>query len=154
MKNLSPQDPAPWAAKLLALKIADPFRAFAVEMVSGLTIPVTLPEYVEVTDDGTCADVKVPGVSRYFIALEWVTGIEIGGEVGARPRYAAKLRALQSHGPKGPLVISVRDGRRFSVAGPNQFLVAPDGWSVAVCERDGGLVIFQTSEITELEPGT
>jgi hypothetical protein len=146
MKNLISQDPAPWASKLLALKHADPFQAFAVEMASGLTIPVTLPDYVEVTDDGTCAEVKVPGVSRYFIALEWVTGIEIGGEVGARPRYAAKLRALQADGPKGPLVISARDGRRFPLVGP---LVAPDGRSVAVCEEDRRL---QTSEITDLNP--
>ena len=72
--------------EFLALKNADPFQAFAVETVSGQMIAVNVPDDVEVTGDGTCARVKVRGVPRHIIALEWVIGIEIGGAVGARPR--------------------------------------------------------------------
>jgi hypothetical protein len=157
MTDPRPQDPAPWAAKIRALKQAVPFQAFSVVMASGHTHAVTRPEYVKVTDDGWCAKVIVPDDYWCVLALEWVVDIQIGGEVGAPPRpprYAAELRALQQDGPKGPLVVTRNDGRRFPLAGPHQFLLAPDGWSVAVCEREGGLVLFATSEITDLAPGT
>jgi len=69
-----------------------------------------------------------------------------------RDDFLAKLRALQEIGPRGPLVLTTRDGRRFPLAGPHEYLVSPDGKSVAVCEGEG-LVILETSEISELEPG-
>jgi hypothetical protein len=156
MQDPSPQDPAPWAAKILALKDAVPFQAFSVIMVNGNTYPVTRPEYVEVTADGACAELDAPEDFRAVLALDWVVEIEAGGEVGAPPRpprYAAKLRALQESGPHGPLVLTLQDGRRFPLAGPHQFLLAPDGRSVAVCEQEGGLVPLATSEITDLAPG-
>ena len=55
-------------------------------MVSGSPIPVTRPEYVEVTADGWCAKVIEPEVCWRVLALEWVVEIEVGGEVGAPPR--------------------------------------------------------------------
>ena len=154
MKDPIPQDPAAWAARILALKHAEPFQAFSVVMASGRTIlPVTRPEQIEVPDRRTCAELAMPDGTRHWLALEWVTDIEIGGEVGAAPRpprYAAKLRDL----PDGPLVLSMGDGRRFPLAGPRQILVAPDGRSVAVCNKDGGLAILKTSDISDLEPGS
>jgi hypothetical protein len=51
-------------------------------------------------------------------------------------------------------VLTLRDGRRFPLAGPHKCPVAPDGRSVAVCERKGGLAVLPTSEITDLAPGT
>lgn len=92
-----------------------------------------------------------------ILALEWVVDLQIGGEVGAPPRpprYAAKLRALQENGPFGPLRLSLQDGRQFPLAGPHQFPLAPDGRSIAVCEQAGSLLLLETSEITELAPGT
>jgi hypothetical protein len=139
LKNVIPQDLAPWASKLLALKRAVPFQG-------SWSMANSRPEYVEVTGDGTCADVEVPEGSPHVLALEWVTGIEIGGEVSAPPRYAAKLRALRSHGPKGPLLVSIRAGRRFSVAEPAG---RPDVRSVAVCDQDRGL---ETCDVTNLNP--
>jgi hypothetical protein len=157
MIDPSPQDPAPWAAKILTLKDAVPFRAFSIVMINGNVHPVTRPEYVEVTADGACAELKGPEDFWAVLALDWVEEIEVGGEVGAPPRpprYAAKLRALQEGGPHGPLVLTMQDGRRFAPAGPHQFLLAPDGRSVAVCEQEGGLVLLATSEISDLAPGT
>jgi hypothetical protein len=157
MTNLIPQDAAPWAAKILALKDAVPFQAFSIAMVSGHAYAVTRPEYVKVTDDRSCAKVSGPEGWLAVIALEWVVDLGIGGEVGAPPRpprYAAKLRALQENGPFGPLTLTLRDGRQFPLAGPHQFLLAPDGRSIAVCEREGGLKLLKTSEITELAPRT
>lgn len=153
MKNFTPQDPAPWAEKILALKNAIPFQAFTIVMVSDSEIPVLRPDSVEIT--GSCADVKLPRNSRQILALEWVLDIEIGSKVEEAPRsprYAAKLRALQADGPKGPLLIALQDGRLFTLAGTHEFLVSPDGHSVAVCDQDGGLVILETSEITDLAP--
>jgi hypothetical protein len=157
MSEPEPQDPALWAAKILALKHAVPFQAFTVVTAGGTRAPVTRPEFVRLTDPETCADVIVPGRGRTWLALEWVTDIEIGGEVGAPPRpprYVAKLRALQKDGPFGPLVLTMKDGRRFPLAGPHEFLVAPDGRSVAVCEEERGLEVLATSEITDLAPAT
>jgi hypothetical protein len=157
MTDPRPQDPAPWAARIRALKQAVPFQPFSVVMINDHPIPISRPEYVEVTDDGWCARVSGPEGLWCVLALEWVVDIQVGGEVGAPPRpprYAAKLRALQEDGPKGPLVLTLNDGRRFPLAGPHQFLLAPDARNVAVCEQEGGLVLFATSEITDLAPGT
>jgi hypothetical protein len=157
MTNLIPQDPAPWAARILAMKDAVPFQAFSVAMISDHAYPVTRPEYVEVTKDRTCAKVSGPEGRLALLALEWVVDLTVGGEVGAPsrpPRYAAKLRALQEHGPFGPLMLTVQDGRQFPLAGPHQCLVAPDGRSIAVCEQEGGLVLLATSDITDLAPKT
>jgi hypothetical protein len=60
MKDPEPQDPAPWAAKILALKHAEPFQAFNVVMVSGYTVHVDRPEYVEILESGVCAKVSGP----------------------------------------------------------------------------------------------
>src|SRR5690348_12839614 len=98
MSDLIPQDPAPWAAQILALKDAVPFRAFSVVMVNGNTYPVTRPEYVEVTADGACAELDGPEGFRSVLDLRWVVEVEVGGEVGAPPRpprYAARLRSLR-----------------------------------------------------------
>ena len=51
-------------------------------------------------------------------------------------------------------VLTLEDGRHLEIAGPHEYLVAPDGKTVAVCERDGGLALVATSEITDLAPGT
>ena len=157
MIDLIPQDPAPWAAKILALKDAVPFQAFSIVMVNRNTYSVTRPEYVEVTADGACAELDAPDHFRAVLSLDWVVEIEVGGEVGAAPRpprYVAKLRALQESGPHGPLVLTLQDGRRFPLAGPHQYLLALDGRNVAVCEQEGGLMLLATSEITDLAPGT
>src|SRR3954452_19743576 len=155
MMDPRPQDPAPWAAKITALKDAVPYRAFSVIMVNGNTYPVTRPEYVEVTTNGACARLNGPEGLRAVLSLDWVVEIEVGGEVGPSPRpprYAAKLRALQESGPHGPLVLTLQDGRRFPLAGPHQYLLALDGRSVSVCAQEGGLEILATSEITDLAP--
>src|SRR4051794_30057321 len=157
MMEPRPQDPALWAAKILALKHAVPFRAFSIVMVNSNVYPVTRPEYVEVTADGSSAELNGPEGLWAVLSLDWVVQIEVGGEVGPAPRpprYAAKLRSLQEGGPHGPLVLTLQDGRRFPLAGPHQLLLAPDGRSVAVCEQEGGLVLLETSEIAALAPGT
>jgi hypothetical protein len=154
--NLIPQDPSVWASKLLALKNAIPFQAFCVVMVDGRTHPVSRPEYIEITDTGACAKLSGPDDGWCMLALEWVVDVEVGGEIGAPPRpprYAAKLRVLQEHGPKGPLVITMQDGEIYPLAGPHQYLLGPDGRNVADCHRDG-LVILETSEIADLAPAT
>jgi hypothetical protein len=154
--ELIPQDPSIWAAKLIALKNANPFQAFSVVMVDGRTHPVTRPEYIEITDDGSCAELSGPDDSWCVLALEWVVDVQVGGEIGAPPRpprYAAKLRALQEHGPKGPLVLTMQDGEIYPLAGPHQYLLAPDGRSLAVCHREG-LAILETCEIADLAPAT
>jgi hypothetical protein len=60
MIDLIPQDPAPWAARILALKDAIPFQAFSIVIVNGNVYPVTRPEYVEVTADAACAELNGP----------------------------------------------------------------------------------------------
>ncbi len=157
MTNLIPQDRAPWAAKILALKHAIPFQAFSIVMIDDRAYPVSRPEYVEITDDRSCAEVSGSEGWLAILALEWVVDLEVGGGVGAPPRpprYAAKLRALQENGPFGPLTLTLQDGRQFPLAGPHQFLLAPDGRSIAVCEQEGGLELLKTCEIIELAPGT
>ncbi len=147
--------PAAWATKILALKEAQVFQVFSIVMVSDFVIPITSPEYVAVTGDETCAEVKGPSGSLHILALEWVTELVVGSDFGAPsrpPRCAAKLRSLQTNGPDGPLVLTFHDGRRFLLAGPHEFLIAPDGRSVAVCEREGGLAVLLTSEIMGLAP--
>jgi hypothetical protein len=155
MKNLQPQDPAPWAAKIVALKHAEPFQAFSVVMVDGHAVPVIRPEFVEVMDSGTCAEVTREDGGLHMLALEWVVDIALGGEVDAPrrpPRYAAKLRALQENGPDGPLVLTLHDGRQIALEGPHELLVSRDGRSVAVCDASGGLSILATVEIADLAP--
>jgi hypothetical protein len=157
MTNLQPQDPAPWAAKILALNQAVPFQAFSVVMVDGHAVPVTRPEFVEVTDAGNCAEVTRSDGASHVLALEWVVDVALGGEVDAPPRpprYAAKLRALQENGPDAPLVLTLHDGREIPLEGPHELLLSRDGRSVAVCVTGGGLLILATAEITDLAPGT
>jgi hypothetical protein len=91
-----------------------------------------------------------------MLALEWVVDPQVGGKVGAPPRpprYASQLNAMQVNGSKGPLVITMQDREIYPLAGPHQYLLAPDGRSAAVCHREG-LAILQTSEIADLAPGT
>ena len=159
MKTFTPQDPAPWAAKIIALKQADPFQAFSVFMTSNHVIAVNRPENVEITDTGSCAKVFVSDGSdrrlTHVLSLDWVIDIVVGGEVGAPPRpprFVSKLRSLQTQGPHGPMVLTLHDGRQIPVAGPHQFLLSIDGRSVALCEPDGGLLIVETCDITDLSP--
>jgi hypothetical protein len=79
MRDPIPQDPAPWAAKIAALKNATRFQAFSVIMGGGHSFHVTRTEYVQLTTDGSCAEVSGPEGLEAVLALEWVTRIEIGG---------------------------------------------------------------------------
>jgi hypothetical protein len=69
-----PQDPAPWAAKILDLKNATEFQVFSVIMVGGQSHAITRPESMDLASDECCARVSGPEPEglKAMLGREWV----------------------------------------------------------------------------------